>query len=333
MCLQHKALGYCAAMVAFGLTLSAEEHAPGDLLHNASLAEDTGFDFVSISDHYHPWLDAQGHSPFVWSVLGALSARVGCEVVVGVTCPTMRIHPAVLAQAVATTALLHEGRFVWGVGSGEALNEHILAQRWPPAPRRLEMLGEAIELIRELWTGESVTWRGEFYEVENARIYDPPDPLPPIVVSAFGEQAARLAADHGDGLWTSSEPDTIETWRSAGGTGPVYAQLRVCWAPTAEEALDTVERYWPVAGVEGQLSQDLPTPLHFEQASAMVSREKLAELVPCGPDPEPVIERAKQMLDAGVDHLYFHQVGTNQQGFCRFWHDELEAALAGPNRR
>lgn len=315
-------------MVSFGLTLSAEEHAPRDLVHIATLADDAGFDFVSISDHYHPWLDAQGHSPFVWAVLGAIGERVSCEVAVGVTCPIMRVHPAVLAQAAATTALLHGGRFVWGVGTGEALNEHILAQRWPPAPRRLEMLAESIELIRELWRGESTTWRGEFFEVENARIYDPPDPAPPIIVSAFGPQAAGVAAAYGDGLWTSgTDEETIGEWRASGGSGPVYAQLRVCWAPSAEDALATVARRWPVAGVEGQLSQDLPTPMHFEQAVQMVERRTLAELVPCGPDPEPVIERATAMLEAGVDHLYFHQVGADQQGFCRFWREQLAPSL------
>lgn len=321
-------------MASFGLTLSAEEHAPGDLLGIAALADDVGFDFVSISDHYHPWLDAQGHSPFVWSVLGALSERVSCDIAVGVTCPIMRIHPAVLAQAAATTALLCGERFVWGVGTGEALNEHIVAQRWPPAPRRIEMLGEAIALIRELWNGESTTWHGEFFEVENAQIFDPPDPLPPIVVSAFGEQAAAAAAEHGDGLWTSGPDEaTIAAWRSAGGRGPVYAQLRVCWAPSPDDALDTVVHRWPVAGVAGQLSQDLPTPTHFEQASEMVPRARLAELVPCGPDPAPVVERAQAMLGAGVDHLYFHQVGSDQRGFCQFWRDELASALGADAAR
>ena len=159
--------------ISFGLALSSEEHSPTRLVEIARLAEESGFDFIGISDHYHPWLSVQGHSPFVWSVLGAIAQSTErLHVGVGVTCPTVRIHPAVLAQAVATTACLLPGRFTWGVGSGEALNEHILGDRWPPAPMRLEMLEEAIEVVRQLWTGESITFYGKHYTVENARIFD-----------------------------------------------------------------------------------------------------------------------------------------------------------------
>ena len=171
-------------MVTFGYTLSSEEHGPRDLVRNARRAEEAGLGFVSISDHYHPWVSAQGHSPFVWSVLGGIAeATERIQVGVGVTCPTIRIHPAILAQATATTALLLEGRFFWGVGSGEALNEHVLGHRWPPAPVRLEMLEEAVEVVRKLWTGETVDHRGQYYEVENARLFDPPAEPPPVIVS------------------------------------------------------------------------------------------------------------------------------------------------------
>jgi G6PDH family F420-dependent oxidoreductase len=315
-------------MTSFGMTLSSEEHPPRRLLEIATLAENTGFEFVSISDHYHPWIDAQGHSPFVWSMLGALAERVDLQVGVGVTCPIVRIHPAILAQATATTATLFEGRFVWGVGSGEALNEHILGDKWPPAPTRLEMLEEAIEVIRELWKGEDTSHHGRYYTVENARIYDPPEPVPPIVVSAFGPKATEVAARVGDGLWlTSADEDAIKNWKDAGGRGPIYAQMTLCWAPTEDEAVETVHRIWPNTGVPGQLSQDLPTPAHFEQAAQMVKRDDIASSTPCGPDAGAVLDQVRAMQDAGIDHIYFHQIGADQEGFCRFWTEELQPEL------
>lgn len=318
------------AATQFGLTLSSEEHGPRRLIEIAELAEGHGFDFVSISDHYHPWIDEQGHSPFVWSVLGALAERTDrIEVAVGVTCPTVRIHPAILAQATATTAQLFEGRFTWGVGSGEALNEHILGQRWPPADIRLAMLEEAVDVIRQLWGGEEVTHRGDHYVVENARIYDAPDQPPPIVVSAFGPKAATLAGQIGDGLWvTSAAADTVGRWRDSGGSGPVYSQLTVSWAEQRDEAIKTAHRIWPNTGVPGQLSQDLPTPAHFEQASSVVTEEQIADSIPCGPDPAPIVDKIGEMLDAGVDHVYLHQIGSDQEGFCQFWQDELRPQLA-----
>ena len=317
---------------SFGMTLSSEEHGPARLVDLAARAEDLGFDFVSISDHYHPWVDTQGHSPFVWSVLGAIAARTSTlGVAVGVTCPTVRIHPAVLAQATATTSLLLDGRFVWGVGSGEALNEHILGDRWPPTDIRHEMLEEAIAVVRELWRGEETTHRGPHYIVENARLYDPPDPAPPVIVSAFGPKAAQLSARVGDGLWVGgADTDTIGTWRKAGGHGPVYAQLTLCWAADREEAVATAFRVWPNTAVPGQLSQDLSTPALFEQACENVTAEMIAEAVPCGPDLAPIVERVQSMVDAGIDHVYFHQIGPDQEGFGDFWRDELGDAVRSP---
>jgi len=317
--------------IQYGLTLSSEEHPPRRLVDIAALAEDHGFDFVTISDHFHPWVDEQGHSPFVWSVLGALAERTSTlGVAVGVTCPTVRIHPAILAQASATCAELFEGRFTWGVGSGEALNEHILGDRWPPTDLRLDMLEEAVAVVRELWGGDVVTHRGQHYTVEHARIYDPPQPQPPIVVSAFGPKAAALAGRIGDGLWTTG-PNTeiIEAWRDAGGTGPVYAQLTLCWAADRDDAIKTAHRIWPNSGVPGQLSQDLPTPEHFQQASSNVTEEQIADSIVCGPDPQPVIGAIEEMLDAGIDHVHLHQIGDDQEGFCRFWRDEVAPGLRG----
>ena len=317
-------------MVALGLALSSEEHGPRRLVDLAIAAEDAGFDFVSISDHYHPWLRDQGHSPFVWSVLGAIAAsttRLG--VGTGVTCPIMRTHPAIVAQAAATTSLLLPGRFVFGVGSGEALNEHILAGRWPPAEIRLEMLEEAIALIRDLWTGESITHYGRYYTVEDARIFDAPEQEPPIVVSAFGPLAAKLAARSGDGLWMSTpDSDVAKQFFSEGGAGPVFGQISCCYDDDVATASKIAHQYWRTAGVPGQLSQDLPTVAHFEMASSNISVDKMPELMPCGPDLDPIVEKARDAIETGVDHLYFHQIGPRQDEFLRVWRDELGERIA-----
>lgn len=316
-------------MVAFGVTLSSEEHPPLELVANARKAEEAGFDFVSISDHFHPWVTAQGHSPFVWGVLGAIAtATERIEVAVGVTCPIIRIHPAILAQASATASLLLEGRFTFGVGTGEALNEHVLGDRWPRPELRLAMLEEAVEIIRELWTGETVDHLGDFYEVENARLFDPPDPAPRIVVSGFGPKAAQLAGQIGDGYWGHSpEADLIAAFERAGGSGPRYAQLNVCVADDPAAARRTVHEIWPNGGVAGQLSQDLPTFTHFDQAAEMVTEEDATASVPCGADVEPILDSVRAFLDAGYDHLYFHQIGPDQDRFLRFWTEELQPAL------
>lgn len=316
-------------MAEFGYTLSSEEHPPGLLVANARRAEQVGFDFVSISDHYHPWIEAQGHSPFVWSVLGAIAATTDrVRVAAGVTCPIMRIHPAVVAHAAATAAALFEDRFIFGVGSGEALNEHILGDRWPPADVRLNMLEEAVTVMRRLWTGESVTHRGQFYEVENARLFDLPAEAPPVIVSGFGPKAVELAARIGDGYWghgPDSEP--VDRFRAAGGTGPRFAQVNLCWGRDAEAARRTVHEIWPTGGIKGQLMQDLPTWKHFEDAAEMVDIDDATASVPCGPEVEPVLQSVKSYLAAGYDHLYFHQIGPDQDGFFDFWQAELRPAL------
>lgn len=315
----------------YGLTLSSEEHPPGHLVETARAAEDAGFDFVSISDHFHPWTREQGHSPFVWSVLGAISqATQTIEVGVGVTCPIMRIHPVINAHAVATTAALLDGRFTWGVGTGEALNEHVLGDRWPTANQRIEMLREAIGIIRELWRGESYSFHGTHYQVEDAQIFDLPENNPPILVSAFGESAARLAAEAGDGLWTSGIPkDVIEAYRDSGGEGPIYSQLTLCWAHDREQALERATRMWPNTALPGQLGQDLRTVLHFEQAVSLVGSDSIeASSMPLGPDPMPILDSIQQAEDAGIDHVYLHQIGDPLDGFIDFWTEELRPALS-----
>ena len=313
-----------------GLTLSSEEHGPRPLIDLAVLAEERGFDFVSVSDHYHPWIGAQGHSPFVWSVLGGIgTATESIEVGVGVSSPILRIHPAILAQAVATTGLLMDGRLTWGVGTGENLNEHVLGDPWPAYEVRAAMLEESVELIRRLWAEKSVTHRGEYFTVEDARIHDRPDTPVPIVISAFGDTSAGLAARIGDGLWLSSlDPDTIAAFEKAGGSGPIFSQLTLCWGPDRDEAIELAHRQWPNTGLPGQLNQELRTILDFEQAVELVTPELISEKVPCGPDPEPVIEKVLEARDAGVDHLYFHQIGEDQEGFVAFWEKEIRDAVS-----
>ena len=315
--------------LSFGYTLSSEEHPPGALVAQARRAEEAGFEFLGISDHYHPWVEAQGHSPFVWSVLGAIAeATERVRVGIGVTCPIVRIHPAVVAHAAATTSLLFGDRFFFGVGTGEALNEHILGDRWPRPEIRLEMLDEAVEIMRKLWTGKTVDHRGTHYEVENARLFDPPGNDIPVIVSAYGPKAIELAARIGDGYWgTAPEKELTGAYDKAGGRGPKYAQLTVCWAESAESARKTVHQVWPIGGLEGQLMQDLPTWSHFEMAASPLTEEDTTGSVPCGPEVGPVIESVRKYVEAGYDHLYFHQVGPDQDGFFDLWSRELKPAL------
>jgi coenzyme F420-dependent glucose-6-phosphate dehydrogenase len=313
-------------MAQIGYTLSSEEHGPGDLVRHARAAEEAGFSFASISDHYHPWIDRQGHSPFVWSVLGAVAgATERLHLLTGVTCPIIRIHPAIVAHAAATTALLLPGRFSLGVGTGENLNEHVHGDRWPAVDQRLEMLDEAIDVIRLLWQGGQQTHRGRFYTVEQARVYDLPDEPPPILVAAKGDKATRLAAEKGDGLvGTAPDADMISTFEEAGGKEkPRYGQLHVCWAKDEAEAKRTAREWWPNAAVPGELSVELPLPRHYEQAAEALSEDDVAESVVCGPDPERHIQAIQQYADAGFTHVYVHQVGPDQDGYLRFAEEQV----------
>ena len=316
-------------MTAFGYTLSSEEHPPRQLVQLAQRAEEVGFDFLTISDHFHPWTTEQGHSPFVWSVLGAVAnvterVRVGT----GVTCPILRVHPAVVAHAAATTAQLFEGRFFLGLGTGEALNEHILGQRWPTVEIRHEMLDEAIAVMRQLWTGEVVDHHGTHFTVENAQLFDPPEEPVQIVVSAFGPKAAKVAAEAGDGVWmTGPQPEVLGAYLEAGGGGPRIGQLTICWAESEDAAVSTAHRVWPNSAIPGQLAQDLPTPAHFEQTAGLVRRDDVASEITCGPDPGPALEAIRSYEEAGLDHVHLHQVGPDQEGFFRFWAQELAPKL------
>jgi coenzyme F420-dependent glucose-6-phosphate dehydrogenase len=317
-------------VISLGYKLSSEEHSPRDLVAYARRAEDSGFDFASISDHFHPWTDRQGQSPFVWSVLGAISqATERIELVTGVTCPTVRIHPAIVAQAAATTAAMMPGRFALGVGSGENLNEHILGDAWPSVVTRLEMLAEAIEVMRGLWDGRLMSHRGTHYRVENARIYTLPDDPIPIYVAGSGEKSVELAGRLGDGfIGLAPDSDMLEGFDSAGGSGkPKYCEVNVCWAESKDGARETVRRYWPVAGVQGQLMQELALPAHFEQAAEPIPTDAIVASVVCGPDPDEHIETIRRFEAAGYDHIWLHQIGPDQRGFFDFYESSVAPKL------
>ena len=309
-----------------GYALSSEEHGPNDLVRNAKAAEEAGFTFALISDHYHPWVDAQGQSPFVWSVIGGIAqATERLRLGTGVTCPTIRIHPAIIAQAAATSAVMMEGRFFLGVGTGEELNEHILGDRWPAPPVRLEMLEEAIEVMRLLWQGGYQSHTGKHYTVEQARIYTLPDEPPPIAVAAAQPKAAELAGRLGDAfVGVGPEAELVQEFEQAGGKGkPRYGQVTVCYAETEEEARKTAFEVWPNAGLEGPLSQELAIPDHYEAAAKLLSEDVVAETVVCGPDPERHLEAIREYQQAGYDHVYVHQVGRDQESFLRFYAEEI----------
>jgi G6PDH family F420-dependent oxidoreductase len=312
--------------VKIGYFLSCEEWAPGDLVEQAVMAREAGFEDLWISDHFHPWNDEQGHSPFVWSVIGGIARAVpGTTVTTAVTCPTIRIHPAVIAQAAATCAVMLGGRFKLGVGSGEALNEHILGDRWPEADERLEMLEEAVEVIRTLWQGGVQSHRGRHYRVEHCRVYDLPDQPPEVIVSGFGTKSVDLAARIGDGYCTvGPDSDSVERFRSQAQRGTlVQGGLKVCWDTDEAGARQTVHRLWPNEALPGELAQILPTPAHFEQASQLVSAEMAAEGVPCGPDVDRHVEAIKEYERAGFDELYVNQIGPDQEAFFTAYRDQV----------
>jgi G6PDH family F420-dependent oxidoreductase len=261
----------------------------------------------------------------VWAVLGGISrATTTLRVGTGVTCPTIRIHPALVAQAAATVQAMFDGRFYLGLGSGENLNEHILGDRWPRPAQRLDMLEEAIAVIRLLWQGGFQSFEGEFFEVDRARVYSLPDEPPPIYVAAAGPEAAELAARCGDGLIAVAPQNAlVDGFRKSGGEGkPRYGQLTVCWAGTEREGVDTILEHWPTAGLQGSLNQELATPGEFEAAVATVRPEDVKAL-PAGPDPERHLEGIRAFVEAGFDHVFVHQVGPDQEGFFRFYEREI----------
>jgi coenzyme F420-dependent glucose-6-phosphate dehydrogenase len=307
-------------MVVLGYKLCSEERSAAELVRDAIAAENAGFEFGAISDHYHPWIEAQGESSFVWAVLGAIAASTSAlRVGTAVTCPIQRIHPALVAQAAATAADLFDGRFFLGLGSGENLNEHIVGERWPSAEQRREMLLEAVSVIRELFRGELVSHEGRFFTVDRARVYSLPDEPPAIYLAAAGRDAAVAAAEQADGmLGTAPDSGLLEVFTSSGGKDkPRIGELAVCFAESREAAAETVRTAWPMPAIPGELSSELPLPRHFEQAAGMVRPEDLGE-IPIGPDAQPYLEAIAKYEQAGYDHVTIHQVGGDQEAFLGF---------------
>ncbi|MFF3614802.1 TIGR03557 family F420-dependent LLM class oxidoreductase [Streptomyces sp. NPDC002580] len=316
-------------MARYGYFLASEEFTPAQLLEQARAAEQAGFECLAISDHFHPWNDQQGQSAFVWSMIGALSQVTSLPVTTFVTCPTIRVHPAVNAQAAATAGALVPGGFRFGIGTGEALNEHILGGAWPAADTRMEMLEEAVQVLRALFTGERTTHRGKHYTVENARLYTVPDEPVPVYVSGFGPKAAALAGRIGDGFVTMGpDEDLVQQFRRAGGGHkPVLGGLKVCWGTDRQEASKTAHRLWPNQQLPGELAQILPEPAHFEQASTLVTEDMVADSVVCGNDVDQHTEAVAAYVRAGFDEVYVGQIGPDQQGFFDFYRKDVLSRL------
>ena len=314
----------------FGYFLSCEEYSPAELIEQAVAAERAGFDALWISDHFHPWNDEQGQSPFVWGMIGALSQACSLPVTTAVTCPTTRVHPAIIAQAAATAAVQLHGRFVLGVGTGEALNEHVLGDPWPSEDVRLDMLEEAVELMRQLWSGEVVTVRGEHYDTDTARVYTLPDEPVPVYVSAFGPKALDVAARIGDGfINTNDDADIVRQFKEKSGGKPCHGGVKVAWAETADEGIDHAHRLWANSGLPGELSQVLPSPKHFEQASQLVTRDSTAESIVAGNDIDEHVDQLSSYVEAGYDEVYVANMGPNYLTMIESYGREVLPQLRG----
>ena len=319
-----------------GYWLSSEEHTPNDLVQYARQAESVGFTYAQISDHFHPWIDRQGHSPFIWAVIGGIAqVTTRLKIQTAVTCPIMRIHPAIIAQAAATVAAMMPGRFLLGVGTGENLNEHILGKHWPPIETRQAMLAEAIYVIRLLWQGGQQSHEGQYYTVENARLYTLPHELPPIMIAASGPNSAELAGRIGDGLIsTEADADLVDAFEKAGGKGkPRFGKVTACWAESEAEARRTAREIWPTSGLSGPLHTELALPEYFEQAAKRVTEEEVAEGVICGPAPQRYLDAIQEYADTGFDFVSLHQIGPDQAGFFDFYQRELLPELQREKQR
>lgn len=310
-------------MTRYGYFLSSEEHPPQELVRQARLAEEAGFDALWISDHFHPWLDEQGQSGHVWSVIGAISQVTSLPITTAVTCPLIRQHPAVVAQAAATAALLSGGRFTLGVGTGEDLNEHILGQRWPPAEERLDMLEEAVSVMRELFSGRLISHAGKHYTVDTARLYSVPDNPPQILMSGFGEKAIKMAAHIADGyVCVQPNADFVRLYReSGGGDRLVQGGLKVCWAADETQARKTMHRLWPNDEIPGEAAQLLPLPRHFRELAELITEDMIS--APCGPDPAVHLAGIRAYREAGFDEVYVSQVGPEAEGFFDFYASQV----------
>ncbi len=312
-----------------GYKLATEAFGPKELIRQAVLAEQAGFDFVEMSDHYHPWLEAQGHSPFTWNLLSAIAMkteRIG--LVTGVTCPSVRYHPAIIAQAAATLAIISDGRFTLGVGAGERLNEHVVGLGFPGAGVRHERFREALEIIRLLWQGGYQSYEGRYLQLEDARVFDLPERLPVIAVAAGGPEAVKIAAELGDGLFaTEPDADLVQTWQRLGGSGPAYAEVPLAWAPDEDAAVQAVLEKTSFALTGWKVMVELPNPVNFEAAVASITPDQVRRQFACGPEVKRHLEVAQPFVDAGFDRLVTMNGGPDPDGFIDFFARDLAEPL------
>jgi G6PDH family F420-dependent oxidoreductase len=317
-------------MIKLGYKLMSEEHGPAELVRNAKRAEQAGFDFAAISDHYFPWLEEQGHSPFAWSVLGAVAQATKLALMTSVTCPIMRYHPAIIAQAAATMGLLTDGRFTLGLGAGERLNEHVVGLGWPGVVERHQRLSEAIDIIQGLLDGTMTTYSGRYFRLDHARLFDRPKRKPAVVLAAGGPDAARLAGEKADGLMITDADDGLpKAYKQAGGKGPRFAEVSMCCGADGDKARKTAHRYfrWAISGWPVQA--ELPHDEAFAAASKHTPIEAVAAEISCGPDADAHLKAIDEYVRVGCDHIILTQIGPDQDFFFELFERELAPALRG----
>ncbi|HEY3955237.1 MAG TPA: TIGR03557 family F420-dependent LLM class oxidoreductase [Streptosporangiaceae bacterium] len=309
-------------MTQFGYTAMCEQTPVRQLVGDLVAAEEAGFDFSVMSDHYFPWIEDQGHSGYAWSILGAAAqATHRLPLMTFVTCPSFRYHPAVVAQKAATMGVLSGGRFTLGLGAGENLNEHVIGSGWPSARMRQERLSEAVEIIRRLMSGDYVSFSGRHYSVERAKLYDLPDTPVPIGIAVSGPGSVRLAAEHADCM-ISTEPEAslIERFEQAGGSGkPKYGQVPLCYDRDENAARARAVKLWRWAVPGWHVMSELPEPRSFEAAAATVTEDDIGELVPSGPDTGRHVQAVQKFIDAGFTHVALVGVGAGQQDEFLSW--------------
>lgn len=319
-------------MAQFGYTMMTEQSSPDQLVRDVRSAEEAGFDFSVTSDHYQPWLSSQGHSGYAWSILGAAAqATERIPLMTYVTCPTIRYHPAVVAQKAATMQILSGGRFRLGLGAGENLNEHVVGQRWPAVGERHEMFSEAVDIISGLFDGEETfNYRGRYFDVESAKLWDLPEERVPIGIAVSGQDSCRLAGQKADiMIATEPRPELGEMFDAAGGEGkPRVGQIAVAYDADREAAVRRAHEQFRWFGLGWRVNTDLPGPPSFEAATQFVTPEQVGEQLPCGPDVEEHVEKIKPFLDAGFDEVALVQIGADQQDrFISWAEEELLPAL------
>jgi G6PDH family F420-dependent oxidoreductase len=321
-------------MTDFGYTMMTEQSRPDRLVRDLQMAESAGFDFSVISDHYQPWLDAQGHSGYCWSILGAAAqATERISLMTYVTCPILRYHPAVVAQKAATVQILSGNRFRLGLGAGENLNEHVVGKRWPAVGVRHEMLSEAVDIIGKLFDttdGSTVNYRGKYFDVEQAKLWDQPDERVPIGVAASGPDSCRLAGEQAD-ILVAVEPkqELVEMFEQAGGSGkPTVGQIALSYDTDRDAAIERAHDQFRWFGLGWKVNADLPNPESFEGATQFVTPDQVAEALGCGADVEEHVEKIRPFIDAGFTEVALVQIGEDrQEEFIRWAEQDLLPAL------